>query len=272
MFGLHARPSRWTAILLGILPFILVFVLYNTVSKKKREENPSYKMMPSVSQMVTAVNNFAFTPSKRTGEYVMLTDTVSSLKRLTVGVTVAAFLGFFIGTRAGTYRLLGALTYPFLVFISIIPPLAVLPIILMVYGVDEFGKIMLIIIGLTPGIARSVYQATIELPKEQMIKALTLGSSQYITWVVEPQILPQLINTVRISFGAAWLFLIASEAIAAQSGLGYQIFIQRRFTNMDIIIPYVLWITILGFTIDMILRLVNKVAFRWYEESTQQGN
>jgi NitT/TauT family transport system permease protein len=64
--------------------------------------------------------------------------------------------------------------------------------------------------------------------------------------------------------GPAWLFLIASEAIAATSGLGYRIFLVRRYLAMDTIIPYVLWIVLIGLTIDWILRSVVRMNYGWY--------
>ena len=80
-----------------------------------------------------------------------------------------------------------------------------------------------------------------------------------------PQILPQLIDAVRLSFGAGWLFLITSEAIVASCGLGYRIFLVRRYFAMDIIIPYALWITLIGFVIDWSLRRFVIWRYPWYE-------
>jgi NitT/TauT family transport system permease protein len=75
--------------------------------------------------------------------------------------------------------------------------------------------------------------------------------------------MPRLIDSVRLSLGAAWLYLIAAEAIAAESGLGYRIFLMRRYLAMDVILPYVVWITFLAFSLDFILRVVQRIAFRW---------
>ena len=77
-----------------------------------------------------------------------------------------------------------------------------------------------------------------------------------------PQVLPRLIDTVRLALGAAWLFLIAAEAIASTEGLGYRIFLVRRYLAMDVILPYVAWITFLGFAFDWLLRAVAAHAFR----------
>ncbi len=71
--------------------------------------------------------------------------------------------------------------------------------------------------------------------------------------LVLPQIMPRLITCVRLALGPAWLFLIAAEAIASTEGLGYRIFLVRRYLSMDVILPYVAWITLLAVITDWLL-------------------
>jgi NitT/TauT family transport system permease protein len=151
--------------------------------------------------------------------------------------------------------------------LSLIPPLAILPILFIVVGLGELAKVLLIIIGVAPIMMRDLALRTAELPAEQMIKAQTLGAStwQLIIRVVMPQLWPRLIDALRLSLGSAWLFLIASEAIASTEGLGYRIFLVRRYLAMEVILPYVAWITLLAFAIDAVLRLVRAKAFPWAE-------
>ena len=127
---------------------------------------------------------------------------------------------------------------------------------------------MLIIIGTFPIITRDVYMATKKIPREQIVKALTLGATQLgvVYKIVLPQIMPRLLSAVRLSLGAAWLFLIAAEAIASTDGLGYRIFLVRRYLSMDVIIPYVIWITFLGFIIDYTLQIIIKKKYKWYQQ------
>ena len=89
----------------------------------------------------------------------------------------------------------------------------------------------LIVIGVLPYMIRDLSQRVREIPEEQWIKAQTLGASslQIATRIVLPQAIPRLIDSIRLSLGAAWLFLIAAEAIAATEGLGYRIFLVRRY-------------------------------------------
>ena len=207
----------------------------------------------------------AFEPSKRTGEYRLWTDTFSSLKRLGLGMLIAAMVGLVVGISTGAIPYLSATLSPLLTIISLIPCLALLPILFIVMGLGELSKVSLIVIGITPFIAREIQQRAREIPAEQLIKAQTLGanSAQIISCVLLPQLLPKLINAVRMSLGTGWLFLIAAEAIASTDGLGYRIFLVRRYLSMDVIIPYVAWITLLAFILDWLLRKLKRRLFPW---------
>ena len=150
--------------------------------------------------------------------------------------------------------------------LSMIPPLAILPILFIAFGIGELAKVMLIVLGTAPFLMRDIEQRVRELPREQLVKAQTLDASswQIAIRVVLPQVLPRLIDSVRLSLGAAWLFLIAAEAIAATDGLGYRIFLMRRYLAMDVILPYVVWITLLAFLLDNGLKQANRLLFPWY--------
>ena len=134
-------------------------------------------------------------------------------------------------------------------------------------GLGEVAKIALIVIGVTPVIVRDLALRAGELPKEQLIKAQTLGASSWLLSmrVILPQLWPRLIDAVRLQLGCAWLFLIAAEAIASTEGLGYRIFLVRRYLAMDVILPYVVWITLLAFPMDWLLRMLRARRLSWAE-------
>lgn len=265
-WGIHAEPQTWLRFVMGALPFVLLLVLYLTASHIRLERNPSDKITPSVTKMADAVKRMAFTQDRRTGQYLMFRDTVSSLRRLLIGLGLAAVVGLLVGLNMGMLPGLGVTLFPVVTFVSIIPPLAILPILLILFGAGEVGKIMLIFLGSVFIISRDIHYAVEKVPREQVVKALTLGASQLqvIYRVALPQIMPRLLVMVRLSLGAAWLFLIAGEAIASTDGLGYRIFLVRRYLAMDVIIPYVLWITFLGFCMDGLLRLFIRWRYPWY--------
>jgi len=110
-----------------------------------------------------------------------------------------------------------------------------------------------------------------EIPTEQLVKAQTLGAStwQIFVRVLIPQTLPRLISSVRLSLCTGWLFLIAAEAIASTDGLGYRIFLVRRYMSMDVILPYVAWITLLAFFLDWLLNTISKKCFAWHHQEAR---
>jgi NitT/TauT family transport system permease protein len=270
--GLHAEPPAWLNIALALAPFILFLAIYLMASEIRHQDNPQDKLLPTLAKIGLALEKVAVTPDARSGEILLWQDTAASLKRLVLGVGIASFIGFFLGLNMGLLPGIRGLSLPFLTFIANIPPLAILPILFITFGVDQLGKVMLIILGTFPLIARDIYLETRQIPTNVVVKALTLGASQFgvIYRVVMPQILPRLIDTVRLVLGAAWLFLIASEAIASQDGLGYRIFLVRRYLSMDIIIVYVLWITMLAYAFDILLRLMVGWLFPWYSPDKKE--
>jgi NitT/TauT family transport system permease protein len=269
---INAQPSRGAGFILAALPFLLVLLAYLAGSEARLAENPSDKLLPAFSTIGDGFVRMAFEADKRTGDYLLWTDTLASLIRLFSGLAIATVAAGVVGIAVGMLPYMRSAFHSFIGVLAMIPPLAILPILFIIFGLGETAKIALIVIGIAPLIMRDMILRVEELPREMMVKAQTLGAS---TWqialrVVVPQMLPRLIDSLRLSLGAAWLFLIAAEAIASQSGLGYRIFLLRRYLAMDVILPYVAWITLLAFLLDYGLRVLQHRAFPWFSEGRKQ--
>jgi NitT/TauT family transport system permease protein len=264
---INRHPDRGGRLLLILLPFALLLFAYFLGSAARLTDNPNDKLLPSASQMASAIDRLAFTEDKRSGNYLFWQDSAASLKRLGMGIGIAALVGLCLGIAAGVLPLFRAPLSPLLTVLSMVPPLAILPILFIVFGLGELSKVMLIVIGITPVLARDLEQRAREMPTEILIKAQTLGASTWtlILRVVLPQLLPRLLIALRLVLGSAWLFLIAAEAIASTDGLGYRIFLVRRYMAMDVILPYVVWITLLAWLMDLGLRQLTRLCFPWYE-------
>jgi NitT/TauT family transport system permease protein len=262
---INQRPGRGGALMLSMLPFILVVCAYLYYSHARLLENPGDKLLPAPATIAATVHRYAFEEDERSGDRLLWTDTGASLERLLAALSISAVAGLSLGLAIGVLPYLRVTIAPFVAALSLIPPLAVLPILFIVVGLGEAAKVTLIVIGVAPVIVRYLAMRTAELPNEQIIKAQTLGAStwQLVIRVVLPQMWPCLIDALRLCLGSAWLFLIAAEAIASTEGLGYRIFLVRRYLAMDVILPYVAWITLLAFTMDWMLRLLRSKAFAW---------
>ena len=261
----NQHPGRTGGVLLALLPFVLLFAAYLLGSNARLAVNPDDKLLPSLSSIASTLQHYVIEEDLRSGGRLFWADTWASLARLATALAISATLAMAFGVLVGTLPLLRSLMSPFFAALSMIPPLAILPILFIVLGLGEAAKITLIAVGITPCMIRDLSLKTQELPGEQLIKAQTLGASswQLITRVIVPQIWPRLVDTLRLNLGPAWLFLIAAEAIASTEGLGYRIFLVRRYLSMDVILPYVLWITLLAFAMDQLLRFARGRLFPW---------
>jgi NitT/TauT family transport system permease protein len=264
---INQRPARGERFALGLLPFLLLLLAYVLASQLRLAENANDKLLPSLGNMAETFHSYAFTEDARSGRYLFWSDTWASLKRIGSALLISSGLGLLLALAIGVVPRMRALLMPLLSTVAMIPPLAVLPILFILLGLEETAKIALIVIGIMPCMARDLSLRIAELPEEQLVKAQTLGAStwQLVLRVVLPQTLPRLIDSLRLNMGAAWLFLIAAEAIASTEGLGYRIFLVRRYLAMDVILPYVIWITLLAVVADMLLRLLRSRAFAWAE-------
>ena len=267
MRWINRRPGRALRVVLTVLPFLAVFAVYALASQARLAVNPADRLLPAPAQIAATAQRLVSEPDRRSGRILFWRDTAASLGRLARGVAIAAAIGLVAGLAIGLFPVVQASLGGFVGVASMIPPLAVLPILFLTFGLGEAAKVALIAIGITPFLIRELAARTAEIPREQIIKAQTLGASSLaITLrVALPQILPRLLGALRLALGPAWLFLIAAEAIAAESGLGYRIFLVRRFLAMDVILVYVLWITALAFLLDLALRTLSRRAFAWME-------
>ena len=265
----NLRPSRGGALALGVLPFLILLFAYVVGSNSRLAENPDDKLLPSGTTLVDSVRSYAFEEDSRSGEVLLWVDTIASLKRIVYALGISSAIGICFSLAIGAVPYIRSTLAPFVAALSMIPPLAVLPILFIVLGLGEVAKIALIVIGVTPVIVRDLALRAGELPNEQLIKAQTLGASSWLlaTRVILPQLWPRLIDALRLQLGCAWLFLIAAEAIASTEGLGYRIFLVRRYLAMDVIIPYVAWITVIAFSMDWGLRALRAKVFPWAEST-----
>ncbi|WP_299962102.1 ABC transporter permease subunit [uncultured Roseobacter sp.] len=264
---INRTPGRAGAALLRAAPFLAAFVAYAVASHYRLLENPSDKLLPAPATILETAERLFTQGDRRTGRILLWHDTAASLRRLAIGVGLSAFVALVVGLLIGLLPYVRTTLAGFVAVVSMIPPLAVLPILFIVFGLGELSKVVLIVVGILPFLIRDLSGRVLEIPSEQIVKAETLGASTLVILlrVGLPQMMPRLVQAVRLSLGPAWLFLIAAEAIASDQGLGYRIFLVRRYLAMDVILTYVLWITLLAFLMDWALRTLARRAYPWSE-------
>lgn len=265
MNWLADRDWRGNKVLLGLIPIVILLIVYLIVAADRNAINPAEKITPMPSAMVEAMWALVFEKDQLSGRYLFWSDTLASLQRLGLGLGISTLTALVVGLLLGvlpTFRATFGMT---VTSIAVIPPIALLPILFIVFGLGETAKVALIVVGIAPFMVRDLAQYIGDLPREQIVKAQTLGAStwQLMLRFALPQAMPRLIQALRLSLGPAWVFLISAEAIASDIGLGYRIFLVRRYLAMDVILPYVLWIAILAAVIDWALRASSRRLYPW---------
>jgi len=259
----HVRQGN--RILLGSLPIVLLVLLYLVLAAQRHAVNPMDKILPLPGSMAEGMAALLFQADRLTGQLVFWADTLASLQRLGLGLGIATLSALLVGLLLGVLPPVRATFGPLVTAIAVIPPIALLPILFIALGLGETAKVALIVIGIAPVMVRDITAHVADLPREQIVKAQTLGASswQIMIRVALPQAMPRLLHAVRLSLGPAWVFLISAEAIASDVGLGYRIFLVRRYLSMDVIIPYVAWIAVLAIAMDLALVFLSRRLFPW---------
>jgi NitT/TauT family transport system permease protein len=265
MRWVNRQMRRSDRIVLGSLPILLLVLLYVVMSAQRHGANPADKILPLPSIMVRSMSALILQPDQLSGRLVFWADTLASLQRLGIGLGIATLTALVVGLVLGILPPVRATFGPLVTGIAVIPPIALLPILFIALGLGETAKIALIVIGIAPVMVRDIAAHVGALPREQLIKAQTLGAGswQIMIRVALPQAMPRLLQAVRLSLGPAWVFLISAEAIASDVGLGYRIFLVRRYLSMDVIIPYVAWIALLAILMDVTLTFLSHRLFPW---------
>lgn len=260
-----AQPGRSRTIFMGTLPLAVLAIGYIIAAAARHADNPADKILPLPGAMAAAMAGLVFEADPLSGQYLFWADTLASLTRLGLGLGIATISTLLVGLVLGTLPPVRATLGPLVTAIAVIPPIALLPVLFIVFGLGETAKVALIVIGVAPFMIRDVAGHIGALPREQVIKALTLGANSWgiMLRVALPQAMPRLIAALRLSLGPAWVFLISAEAIAADVGLGYRIFLVRRYLAMDVILPYVAWIAVLAVLMDIALSRSSRRLFSW---------
>ena len=265
IFGIYAEPGelRWT---LGLLPFAIIIFGYAVVSQMAYAANPDEKILPTFLSMAQSMWSLATEADPRTGGLILWVDTGTSLMRVFIGVGCAALVGLLVGINLALFPGWKAIFGSFVTFLGIIPPLMLMSYFFYVLGSGEAPKITLIFYGTVFLIAHTIEDSTSAIPKEQVVKALTLGASKngLVYRVILPQIMPRLLTAIRQSLGAAWLFVISAEMMVSEYGLGYRSNLMLKYQAMDIIIPYALWMALIGVAVDWFIRILTRWLYPWY--------
>jgi len=278
---IYAKPGRSAALALSWALFAVGIAAYLYVAQARHRENPEERVTPSLAQMAAGMLTAALQPAEdeeaaeaggtiaqRFLGSMLWKDTVATGRRF-VYAMLLLIPAVLLGLHMGLFPYVGAVFLRSFLFFDKIVALSLLPVLFIAFGIDELSKIILIVIGVGPTIVLDTFNLTRGVPGEQVVKAFTLGAGDFdVAYrVVLKQILPRVLNSIRLNLKAVMLFLFAGEMIASTDGLAYRIALLRRHMGMDVIIPYVLWVALLLFLVDLGMRRANRLLHPWFHEA-----
>lgn len=259
----------WLFWLLTIGGLAFAGLVYGYISHQQTLKNPSQTIVPGLRGFVsgwhriTEPTGLASNPKPP----MLWIDMTATYWRLFLGLTTGVIASVLIGIAMGAYRWIEAPLSPIISFLSKIPPTAMMPIYFILVGTDQRMFTAMVALGVFFTMAQSIYQAVQKDVSDDVInKAYTLGASDFevLYEVIWKQILPRVIENIRLQIGPAMIFLLAAEMIVGDQGMGYRIRMESRILNLSVVYIY---LAILGFTgliLEWVLLLLRRKVCPWF--------
>lgn len=246
---------RGLALLSWLFPVLLLLVW--EAAARLGELSP--QVLPAPSKVVGTAVRLA-------GNGQLLTDMGVSLVRAAAGFVIGGSVGFALGVAVGFSRLAEALLDRSVQMLRAIPFLAVLPLVIVWFGVGETAKVFLVALGVMFPIyvntVLGIRQVDPKLVEMGRVRGLT--QSALIRRIVLPGALPSILNGVRYALATAWLALVVAETIAATSGIGFLAMDAREFLRTDVIVMAILVYALIGVAADGLARLLERRLLAWH--------
>jgi NitT/TauT family transport system permease protein len=250
--GTLSQRSYWTLAALGLAVPLIGWALLASFSAVNRV------FLPSPGDVIQRVATWFAADD-------LISDIGISFFRVVVGWALSALIAIPLGLLIGTFRAVQAALEPLTDFIRYMPAVAFIPLVMLWIGIDEGAKIGIIFIGTFFQMVLMVAEDVRRVPMAQIEAAQTMGATrlEVIEQVIIPSSKPALLDTLRVTMGWAWTYLVVAELVAANSGLGYAIIKAQRFLQTDKIFAGIILIGAIGLAMDQCFRLLHRLAFPW---------
>ena len=264
----HLQPSvfwsirqgfpTWLKLLLTLVALIVPLAIWSFLSYNQLV-NPQFLPTP-IAVLQAGIEMFR--------SENLIVDIAASFGRVLAGFLLAAVVGIPIGIAMGTFYSMESLFGSIVGVVRYMPIAAFMPLIVLWAGLGEVSKILIIFLGIVFYNAIMIADAVKFIPNEMFNAAYTLGANRFdlVFRVILPAVVPSIIDTLRVNVAGAWNFLVISELIAAQNGLGFKIVYSQRFLSTDKVLFCIVVIGIIGLLLDYSFKLFYKLALPWAEQ------
>ena len=188
-----------------------------------------------------------------------------SLIRVVVGFLAGALIGIPRGYAMGLSGWFRGWFDPIVEFMRPVPPLALIPLVIIWFGIGEQGKIILLFLASLWIMTISARAGVSGVKISKIHAAYSLGASkrQIMRLVIVPNSLPEIFTGARVSMGVCWGTVVAAELVAAQKGAGMMIINASKFQMTDLVIMGIVLIGVIGYSIDILMRIAENYLVPW---------
>jgi NitT/TauT family transport system permease protein len=253
VFRAKARPD--IEVWVGVGAFVVVLALWLAVTEL-RLVKPQF--LPTPQAVVVAW----FGLIETAGYHY---DIGISIARVWIAFLASAVIAIPLGILMSSYRAVGAFTEPLVDFVRYLPVPALVPLMLIWLGIGEGSKIALLWIGTFFQLVLLVADDARRVPREFVETGRTLGASDRALMkdVLFPAMLPNMVDSLRITLGWCWTYLIVAEIVASSSGIGYELWTARRYGKTPEVFAGILMIGVIGLISDQAVRFAHRRFFRY---------
>ena len=188
-----------------------------------------------------------------------------SLFRVVLGFVLGSLVGIPLGYAMGLSSWFRGWFDPIVEFMRPVPPLALIPLVIIWAGIGETGKIILLFLAALwiMTIAARAGVSGVKISKVHAAYSLGASKWQILRHVIIPNSLPEIFTGARVAMGVCWGTVVAAELVAAEKGAGMMIMVASKFQLTDIVIMGIILIGIIGYGIDILMRIAEDYLVPW---------
>lgn len=253
------RVSRGTTLRQHLLPWLVPIVLLFIWQWSASTAWLESRILPAPSAVIRAAWQLLL--SGELWQHVKV-----SAGRALLGLAIGGGLGLILGLLNGSSKIASTLLDTTLQMIRNIPALALIPLVILWFGIDESAKLFLVAIGVFFPIYINTYHGIRAVDPQliEMGKSYGLTPWQLYKDIILPGAMPSILVGLRFAFGLVWVLLIVAETISAQSGIGYMTMNAREFLQTDIVLVGILLYALLGKLADVFVIMLEKYLLAWH--------
>ncbi len=268
-FEIRGRVPRGSALILGLLPIMAVFLVWTYVTHGAPEERVlGPTILPSPAEVISSLDQLVTTsdPEGRT----LFGHIGLSMRRVALGFMLALAIVLPLGILMGAFGSVRSIFDPVMTASGYIPIATLVPLTMSWFGLDEIQKVVFLAMAFGIFLVPMVIKAVDSVPDVYLRTAYTLGASrwQVVRHVLVPVALPDIWHGMRLAFGVGWTYLVLAEVVVKTGGLGDLIDTARRRALSGRVYLVIVIITMIAWVADLIWKYLADVFFPYRRSRT----